>query len=96
MIRTWAALALLAASWLAGLGYFEPVSWPAWALMVTAAALLLAEANPRRAAGVVSHASAVSPGGHAGKMLSTATFLALLPAAGPTKRRRWRSQPGWR
>jgi hypothetical protein len=81
MIRTWAALALLAASWLAGLGYFEPVSWPAWALMVTAAALLLAEANPRRAAGVVSHASAVSPGGHAGKMLSTATFLALLPAA---------------
>ena len=42
MIRTWAALARLAASWLPGLGYFEPVSWPAWAVMVTAAVLLLA------------------------------------------------------
>ncbi len=42
MIRIWAALALLAASWLPGLGYFEPVSWPAWAVMVTAAVLLLA------------------------------------------------------
>ncbi len=45
MIRTWAALAMLAASWLPGLGYFEPVSWPAWAVMVMAAVLLLAGGN---------------------------------------------------
>ena len=97
MIRTWAALALLAASWLPGLGYFEPVSWPAWAVMVTAAVLLLAGGWDKAALAAAGPPTAVPAGpslargelvppyGPSRSAHSTVgqgtTLLALLPAA---------------
>jgi len=42
MIRPWLALALLAGSWLVGLHYYRPESWPTWAASVLAGTLLLA------------------------------------------------------
>ncbi|MHB0957036.1 MAG: hypothetical protein ACYC0X_13945 [Pirellulaceae bacterium] len=40
-MRAWLATALLASSWLFGLGYFDPVSWVAWLCALMAAVLLL-------------------------------------------------------
>ncbi|MHB8971509.1 MAG: hypothetical protein ACYC3X_08375 [Pirellulaceae bacterium] len=40
-MRIWLATALLACSWLFGLGYFDPVSWGAWVCALSAAVLLL-------------------------------------------------------
>jgi hypothetical protein len=84
MIRTWAALALLAASWLPGLGYFEPVSWPAWAVMVTAAVLLLAGGKVTSGQwSVASGRNWRSPASlatdHRPLTTLSATLLALLP-----------------
>ena len=92
MIRTWAALALLAASWLPGLGYFEPVSWPAWAVMVTAAVLLLAGGWDKAALAAAGPPTAVP----AGPSLARGE---LVPPYGPSRmptarlgkeRRSWR------
>lgn len=40
-MRMWIALALLAGSWLWGLGYYQPANGPAWAAMVVLGTLLL-------------------------------------------------------
>ncbi len=41
MIRVWIGTALLAGSWLLGLGYFQPTNWPAWVAMVVLGTLAL-------------------------------------------------------
>lgn len=41
MIRSWLGLALLAASWLFGLHFYQPANWLAWAVAVVAGAGLL-------------------------------------------------------
>ena len=42
MMRAWVGLALLAGSWLLGLGYYQPADLPAWAVVVVLGTLLLA------------------------------------------------------
>ncbi len=46
-MRIWLATALLACSWLFGLGYFDPVSWVAWVCALAAAVLLLGVTSVR-------------------------------------------------
>ncbi len=43
MMRTWIGLALLASSWLAGLGYYGPADLPFWTVAVALGVLLLAQ-----------------------------------------------------
>ena len=43
MMRTWIGLALLAASWLAGLGYYAPANLPFWTASVVIGVILLAQ-----------------------------------------------------
>ena len=50
MIRVWIGTALLAGSWLAGLGYYRPANWPAWVVTIVAGTLLMARAVDRRPA----------------------------------------------
>ena len=40
-MRTWAGIALLAVSWLLGLGIYHHASWPAWCVVVVLGVLLL-------------------------------------------------------
>ena len=47
VVRIWLATALLACSWLFGLGYFDPVSWVAWVCALAAAVLLLGVTSVR-------------------------------------------------
>ena len=47
MIRLWAAIALLAVSWLPGLGYYHRADWPLWALLAGGGVLLLLGSTPR-------------------------------------------------
>ncbi len=48
MIRTWVAIAILAASWLPGLGYYRGADWRVWALMVAVGTVLLVGSIPRK------------------------------------------------
>lgn len=41
MLRSWIAVAVLAGSWMFGLGYFYPADFTTWAIMIAAGALLL-------------------------------------------------------
>jgi len=58
MIRDWAAVALLAVSWLLGIQYYHEADWFAWVAVVLAGAALLARTLPRtpsrRAAGLAA------------------------------------------
>lgn len=47
MMRAWIAVALLASSWLLGLGYFNPPNMTAWACTLVAAVILLADTSLR-------------------------------------------------
>ena len=46
-MRAWIAVALLAVSWLLGLGYYEPADWVAWTVAIGTAVVLLAR-RPER------------------------------------------------
>jgi len=48
MIRTWLAIAILAASWLPGLGYYRGADWRWWAVAVVAGTVLLIGSMPRK------------------------------------------------
>ena len=41
MKRVWTGIALLACSWVVGVGYYHDANWAAWAILVVAGALLL-------------------------------------------------------
>ena len=68
MIRGWLGLALLTASWLLGLHYYQPASWLAWAVAVLLGTILLAGAP----AGL--------PAGLPGRRRSGLALVLLLPA----------------
>ncbi|MCE9613125.1 MAG: DUF4350 domain-containing protein [Lentisphaerae bacterium] len=47
-LRPWLGVALLAASWLVGSGYYHAPTWPVWGLLVLGGALGLARHTPTR------------------------------------------------
>ena len=47
MIRTWLGIAILAASWLPGLGYYEPANRLLWLAMVILGTVLLDASDVR-------------------------------------------------
>jgi hypothetical protein len=57
MTRAWIATALLAGSWLIGLGYYQPANLFAWAIMIVAATVLLVDVPvrwPTRRASIIA------------------------------------------
>jgi hypothetical protein len=99
-MRGWIGLGLLSASWLWGLGYYQPGSWTVWAFMVVLGTLLVAEkpswringAQGRVVMAMLLPAVWFMPWPYRAAPLLVATGLALQLVPIP---RRWPAPLGW-